>query len=246
MLMVQQIVHSNDNIARALTSRLDNYKVTSVPGENIETAIGFINALCERLECCDKLPHDIQKMILSIFDSCSVPKFTNHFDILVTMESEKLTDYQGILREGSRVYLQLAHNGEWLPLSKKPSAFTVISSNNENPLPSIIHERTHDRKGNIIDRTCPKPGSSTTRSSKITGNPEHWCQSCNRWGNHSTSDHSDWKSKAKSFGKKKEFKGNANIAVNPISNPTDEPKPIVDVASNSNLAVVDRLLRMEL
>jgi hypothetical protein len=157
MLMVQQIIHSNDNIARALTSRLDSYKVTAVPGGNIETVIGFVNALCERLECCGKLPHDVEQTVLSIFDSCTLMKFTNHFDTLVTMESPKLLEYQSILREGSRIYLHLAHNGEWLPSSKKSSAFSVTSNLSPGetqhgkflPNPTTNPVRTHDRKGNF-------------------------------------------------------------------------------------------------
>lgn len=246
MLIVTQIIHSNDNISRALTSRLDHYKVTSVPGENIETVVSYINAICDRLDCCGKLPHDIEKMILTILDSCTVPKFTNHFSTLRTIESRKIADYHGVLREGTRYYLQLVHDGDWFPSVKPGSAFSAAAPT-QLPRQGATQDRTHDRKGNLIDRVAPPSGSPAIRTNS-SGSTESWCKECNRWGSHPTAEHDAWKLRQKEF--RKRVKANA-AAVTPAPSDSSVPPPPVESGApapsvpppSANLAVVSRLLR---
>ena len=78
-----------------------------------------------------------------------------------------------------------------------------------------------DRRGNLIDRTPPKQGESTSRVNKSTNKTEHWCPRCThggRWGNHDEAGHDafiekskqrrkEWEAKNKKSDKEAESKG---------------------------------------
>jgi hypothetical protein len=235
MILVQEIVHNNDNIARALTLRLENFKVTDVAGENIETVTSLLLAICDRLECCEKLPHDITKIILSIIDTCTISRFTNHFTTLYTMKSDILNDYKEILNEATRLYRELrtGPRNQWLPVTKSGSVYVGSLPVNipspgspSNPLP------THDRKGQLIDRTPPKGSEPHTRSNGTS--TEHWCGTCLRWGNHLSADHAEWKQKLKDRRKRNSSGHNHSGIVSPdVSSSTTTQSSPSDVSVSS-------------
>jgi hypothetical protein len=173
--------------------------------------------ICERLECCDKLPHDIEKIILSILDTCTVLRFTTHFSTLYTMQSSILSNYKTILVEATRLYRELRTGPRnfWLPTTKTGSIYFTTSTPCASPstvsttTPTTLP--THDKKGNVIDRTPPPTGTSPSRIGP-NNNTEHWCSKCSRWGNHLTETHEDWRKKIKDR-RKKSSTGGSNAAV---------------------------------
>jgi hypothetical protein len=220
MILVQEIIHNNDNLARALTLRLESFKLSEIPGENIETLSSCILAICDRLECCNKLPHDIEKIILGILETCSVSKFTGHFSTLYSIKSPTLSTYKSILTEGCRMYRELrtGPKNQWLPLTKSGSMYTtsgipMTPPHAPSPLP------THDNKGRLIDRNPPK--GQTPHSRTTTDNvSEYWCSTCVRWGHHLTSGHDDWKKQMKERrAKRNKNNGTGSSTGSPGANP---------------------------
>jgi hypothetical protein len=63
MMLVEQIVSNNEHLSRALISRLNSFKITMIPGENIEQAAAFIKTVCTRLDTCQKLPPDAERSV---------------------------------------------------------------------------------------------------------------------------------------------------------------------------------------
>jgi hypothetical protein len=234
-------IPKNFHIARALTLRLENFKVTDVGGENIETVTSLLLAICDRLECCEKLPHDIEKIILSIIDTCTISRFTNHFTTLYTMKSPILDDYKEILNEATRLYRELrtGPRNQWLPVTKSGSVYMTalpvnIPSANST---SSISLPTHDRKGQLIDRNPPKGSDPHTRSNGSS--TEHWCDTCPRWGNHLSVDHAEWKKKLKDRRKRSTSSGNnhSGIVSTTGSNPTSSPSSPSDASISSGSLV---------
>jgi hypothetical protein len=58
-----------------LITRLNNFQLSMVPGENIEEAAAFIKAVCVRLDACGKLPPDVDRIVFEIMMTGSVERF---------------------------------------------------------------------------------------------------------------------------------------------------------------------------
>jgi hypothetical protein len=58
MMLVERIVSNDEHFSCALTTRLNNFKLQMVPGEDFEKAAAFIKTICSQLDGCGKLPPD--------------------------------------------------------------------------------------------------------------------------------------------------------------------------------------------
>lgn len=261
MMLVEQIVSNNEYLSRALITRLNSFKITMIPGENIEQAAAFIKTVCHRLDSCQKLPSDAERIVFDIMLTCTVDRFKQHFYTLESAESPKLLTYDGVLREAVRFYTVL-HTGinQWLPLEKASSVYNGTGSTNTLPRgqPNQKAKQTHDAKGNPIDRNPPAKGEPTFRPSKINeGRKEYWCSVCERWGSHDDEHHDAWKQRTQDFFKRTkkgkgstEAAGSANAADGntPQKNQADDESTskstITTAAGSSNYTMVQRLKRV--
>ena len=84
-----------------------------------------------------------------------------------------------------------------------------------------------DRRGNLIDRTPPKQGKSTSRVNKSTNKTKHWCPRCThggRWGNHDEAGHDSFVEKSKQRRKEWESKNkNSDSSKETDSKATNSP-----------------------
>jgi hypothetical protein len=229
MLVIQEIIHNNDNIARALTQRLENLSLSDFAGENVDTLASCVHAICDRLECCNKLPHDIDKIILGILDTCTVQRFTTHFMTLYSTKSTVLNNYRSILDEACSYYRELrtGPRNTWLPTTKNGSVYSMSTTSPTNtnipsrpptPLP------THDNKGRLIDRN-PPTGQAPHSRANGDNNIEHWCTTCVRWGHHLTEGHDEWKKKMKERRNKQRNRSTGNtdspgVNANAVNSPS--------------------------
>lgn len=205
--IVQLTVKTTDRTARAIITKLQQFKLHKIPNENINTAVAIIRSAVIRLRSANRMPDDMNHIVFDIFLSSTVFTFRNHFQTLETMESPKIQTWELILKEAEQLYQRLEYEGQWNPRAKKGSVFkttstptvaptTSTSSGDNVAFPATKGKKTHDRKGNPIDRTPPKTGAPKER--KKGDKTEHWCdhEKCGRWGNHPTDKHAEWYDKA--------------------------------------------------
>lgn len=216
LLIVQQIVTNSDRTARALVTNLQHLQIPSIPGENIDTLAAHILAAVLRLESCNKIPLDIADICLEILDTSSVDVFTRHFQTLKTVRAPLLKNYRELLTEATRLYSELLHLSQWVPLSKSNKSSFMGQAH--------THERLSDKPKETgrkpIDRTPPKKGAPTKRQAE-NGREESWCSTCERWGNHLSDGHDQWRADMKAYWKrKKEGRTDKDKAA-----PTDTPSP---------------------
>jgi hypothetical protein len=265
MMLVERIISNDEHLSRALITRLNNFTLSMVPGENIEEAAAFIKTICSRLDTCGKLPPDVDRIVFEIMMTGSVERFQFHLQTLDSMQDVKMKTYESILREAVRYYTVL-HTGinQWLPLTKQPSMFMGNGNSNGNGgnaglprgVPSHKAKPTHDAKGNPIDRTPPATGDAIIRDSKtMAGKREYWCDTCVRWGSHDANHHDAWKQRNKEFFANKKRNtgagptGNSNLAGAESGNHTPTPMGTKETAppvtGHSNLSMLKRLVKFE-
>ena len=130
ILLVQLVVHNNERTTRALQQKLQSFRITQVPEEDVEKAIGFISGIAQRLDSSGKMPPDMDEIVLDVFLHGTVLTFTNHLETLKSMESPKIVGYANILKEVSSKYQELKIMDRWNPTSsiKRASSFNTSQS----------------------------------------------------------------------------------------------------------------------
>lgn len=221
LLIYQQIMKHTKKSARAIITQLTKFRISSVPGENIDTVNSYITGCMQRLDPMSGLgaaqqgirqtylPLDFNDIVLDIMLTSTVTRFTEYFRILQVMRSPQLDSAESIMAAASTEYHELFVSPEgWLPTKKSGSSFQAQSQNPLLPKSTTTTAKTgatgpeYDRRGNLIDRTPPSTGTSTTRT-RGDGTEEFWCGTCNRWGNHlEGADHDSFQSKLKAFREK--------------------------------------------
>jgi hypothetical protein len=63
MMLVERIVSNDEHLSRSLITRLNNFKLQMIPGEDVEKAAAFIKTICSRLDGCGKLPPDVDRIV---------------------------------------------------------------------------------------------------------------------------------------------------------------------------------------
>lgn len=122
-IMMETILSQTEEAVLSLQTRLKKMDLKSIPGENVDKAIGLARAAIVRLETFHKVPDDIIRTILRIFQTSSVPAFNDFFKYLeqqrkveqalaTTRVEEKLTP-AGLFRAASAHYRSLWEEGLW-------------------------------------------------------------------------------------------------------------------------------------
>ena len=77
--MIQTILHVSEEERRVMLKKLQTMKLLSFQGEDVDKVVSLLRASLERLDAINKTPFDIEKQLIKIFCSCSVPKFSEFF-----------------------------------------------------------------------------------------------------------------------------------------------------------------------
>ena len=78
-LMMRRIISSSEDAVVAMTEKIKNMKVSAIKGEDVTVVTGQLKMAIVRLNVLSKIPEDIEKMLLSIFQTTSVVEFNSYF-----------------------------------------------------------------------------------------------------------------------------------------------------------------------
>ena len=198
------IISTSDQVARAIVLKLSTMRLSNFPGEDVPLMAATVRGAASRLHTCHRLPLDINDIVLDILDSASNFKFRSHFETLQATRDPIMADWQQMLDRATQLYHTLLLKKRWIAtrrpgtafltsydsLNPDPAALSITSTSPTN-LPTGVKLRTHDFRGQPIDRTAPS-GSATSRTNSHN-KTEYWCGLCDygvgRWGSHPTSGH---------------------------------------------------------
>ena len=144
-------------------------------------------------------------MILRLLRKCPVYEFRTYILTLENVDSPKLLDLDSIISTANDKYAKMQLAGSWKVPKDNRSFIAKKDDDKDNNKDTKDSKgnytpndpKTHDRQGIPINRTPPKKGKPTSRKNAATGRTEDYCKPCNRWGNHGTDKHDEWKAKQK-------------------------------------------------
>lgn len=87
VIMINAIMSQTEEASLSLQTRLKRLDLKDIPGENVDKAVGLLRAVIRRLKIFNRLPEDIVRTLLRIFQTSSVPAFNNVF---ANMEQQRL------------------------------------------------------------------------------------------------------------------------------------------------------------
>lgn len=249
------VVSTSDSVARSIVTKLSTMRLSQFAGEDVAEMAATVRGAAARLKSCNRLPNDMNDIVAEILDSASTFKFRAVFDTLSATNDPIMSDWEKMLDKATLIYQDLTLKGRWVPIRKKGASFiaaqlTQDDDDNRDPQINVIQgpdgqrPRTHDRKGNPIDRKAPAPGEATSRTSN--GKTEHWCSKCDwnngRWGNHPTDQHTDFVDKQRAFRKKQKEKKDLTATTAPTPPSPDPKKTTVRFSiPEANMAAVTSL-----
>ncbi|KAL7565611.1 hypothetical protein ACA910_018973 [Epithemia clementina (nom. ined.)] len=222
-MIMNQLMSTMHEAARAIVNRLQAHSVTDYPGENIANFCATFNNVALRLSISRHLPNDLSNIFYRRLCTCSVGKLTSFLETLEHTESPILEDFQELRETVVRKYNQYLLSGDWLPTSRGQSSFATgvvvpplpagllgpgKNQNQGNAAPTsntfttktgVSDTKRSDQKEIVIDRNPPGDGAPNFRQSSYNPNRrEWWCANCDRWGNHSTDRHDKFKDRQRS------------------------------------------------
>ena len=78
-LMMRRIISSSEDAVTAMTEKISNMKVTDTTGEDVTIVTGQLKMAIVRLGVLNKVPEDLEKRLLGIFQTTSVGDFNSYF-----------------------------------------------------------------------------------------------------------------------------------------------------------------------
>ena len=81
---MKRIKLSSEDTVVSLISKVKGIRIIDFEGENFPKAIGQIKLAIKRLEILDKVPADIERIVLDVLQTTSVPEFNRFFRQLHT------------------------------------------------------------------------------------------------------------------------------------------------------------------
>jgi hypothetical protein len=94
ILMMNHLLSDTEEAASSLVARLHAFKITNVQGEDIYKVVSLLRGACNRLRHINKLPEDIVKILLTVFQTSSVDSFNETFHLL-----QKTRKHAAVLRK---------------------------------------------------------------------------------------------------------------------------------------------------
>ena len=204
-LALNEIISSTGDAVQSLVDKVTTMKIKDFPGEKIPTAVSQLQSAIQRLTFLKKLPMDLERKLLTTFQSTSVDEFNNIFNLLDLQEKlgQAYPTVDKILEIAGSAYRALVDQGKW-NVSATGSSFNADKSGNNG-----CHECGSDTHQ---VRDCPvrkeKRNGTTTKVADThwlkTPDPNgletmtkynatwYWCKLCHRWTkSHKTSEHRD-------------------------------------------------------
>lgn len=136
---MEQVLSQTEEAVFALQTKLKKMDLKAIPGENVDKAVSLARAAILRLETFGKIPEDLIRNLLRIFQTSSVPAFNDFFKHLeqqrkveqamsIARYEEKLTA-AGIFRAATTQYRSLWEEGLWTGTKRVADAvFTNVAS----------------------------------------------------------------------------------------------------------------------
>ena len=183
---------------------LYNFKLSDVPGSNVVSYNRLIFETLAFLRSRGETITDAAYRVLHAYKAGPMA-FSLYFSTMETTEHVMCTDVNQLMAAGVRKYESMLSHSEWGLATKSGASF--FAREDSTPVDSITPaahsvtpatdkngKKTHDAKGNPIDRTPPAPGTSLVRLNPLTQKNESWCgnTNCLRWGNHTEETHDAW------------------------------------------------------
>ena len=78
-ILTMVLVTDYESAAESIIEQLKSFKITSIPGENVSSAVSLIRSACSRLQDIQRLPSTIELILLNIYQTTSVPEFNALF-----------------------------------------------------------------------------------------------------------------------------------------------------------------------
>jgi hypothetical protein len=167
VIMMEMILSQTEEAVIALQSRLKRMDLKTIQGEHVDKAISLCRAALTRLETFGKVPDDIVRILLRIFQTSSVSTFNEFFHHLeqqrkveqamstLKVEDQKVT-IQNIFCAATIQYHSLWGEGLWTGVRSGTSTFNATSPGNKggNTIPIKCWncgDPTHSMT------SCPKP-----------------------------------------------------------------------------------------
>lgn len=181
IIMVNAIMSQTEEASLSLQSRLKRIDLKDFPGENVDKVVGLLRAVIRRLRLFNRVPEDLIRTLLRIFQTSSVQEFNNVF---ANMEQQRLLGQVTSL--GTQTAALTVDNickvaGSFYRLLTEESKWTGESTLGNDQ--SVFTARTcwncggpgHDIK------TCPKP--KNTKLIEVNKKKFHAAKKDNRQSN---------------------------------------------------------------
>jgi len=211
--LTQQMTEVNPKTIRAITVELSSIRIVDIEGQSISNVVAKIRATRMWLEMVGSLPHDFMTIVMTIFETCTVPQFELFVSTFLTNAelSSKELEVENVLEifEGQYRKLVLAHKWDAIEASGSAafSAFSMQRTVGGNGgRGGGANQRGQGGSGKTMPpwfKIAPEDGEPTTRS--FGGETWIWCAKCGRWlfgsKGHHTADHKKGFSKRGSGGR---------------------------------------------
>ena len=139
-LILKKIHDTSESSLETLKTRVSGLKISSLQGEDVETAVSFVRSVHDALLAASTayhnyIPDDFPRTVLKVFQTSSVPVFNKQFEDEET-EIIRISDKTGLhpvwpdvdatLNLAANTYTRLKTNEEW-NLPRAPQALVVIT-----------------------------------------------------------------------------------------------------------------------
>lgn len=180
-LLIEHLMSSNESTAKTLISRLENIKISSYNGEDVEVVVSHLNAILDRLEAMhyvdslgqpvSQIPKNLSEIFYQIFQTSSNDKFNEFFArnyvkdqteslASTTFNSKSWTEPKQIVRQATNLYRQLCLDGSWHGIKQQQSTFPAITDQQQAKVfMSTLH--CHNCGGPHFLNQCDKPHDET-------------------------------------------------------------------------------------
>ena len=126
--MMKRIISSSEDAVVSLISKVKGMRIMDFEGENVPKATGQIKLAIKRLEILDKVPADIERIVLDVLQTTSVPEFNGFFKQLHT-NLKQLPNFilstSKVLAMANSQYNELLQIGTWTGIKRKPATFNA-------------------------------------------------------------------------------------------------------------------------
>jgi hypothetical protein len=148
ILMMNHLLSDTEEAASSLVARITDFKITNIRGEDIYKVVSLLRGACNRLRHINKLPEDIIKTLLAVFQTSSVDSFNETFHLL-----QKTRKHAAVLRKTGSTpdlsleeifklaesdYRDMIQDSQWSGVTNKgsESAFTAADATTGATTPS--------------------------------------------------------------------------------------------------------------